>query len=339
MRLMIRNMLLFLMIYILLISAINAQENKGQNVPPHQTEGPSVTSPSTNEPKRPQNEVSPSSSSGRVAFYVSLANLFDSNIHQDEEGRNSYGVVPGLGIYYRNHPDKPSLEMNYEVAFHSYTNTDRWDRVSHNFRTSYEHRLTRRWRSETTGQISIKGSSEERELTNQYILEQELEYRFTPNNRFGAFGAYRLKRYSDDPGRNSINPYIGGRFQQRLSGNRSWEVLYRYDHNRSQSPRSRYIRWTYGAEFSTPVFSRNNLLTIEARYRPQLYARQIRVNRERVPRRDQRWILDVSWQRPAWRDVQMALNYRFEKRNSNDPDRRFNEHIMGVTFTYRWWWK
>ncbi|MCA1592354.1 MAG: hypothetical protein LC754_06835 [Acidobacteria bacterium] len=41
--------------------------------------------------------------------------------------------------------------------------------------------------------------------------------------------------------------------------------------------------------------------------------------------------------RPLRGDVRMGLNYRYETRNSNDPDKRFNAHVIGVTFGFKWW--
>jgi hypothetical protein len=190
--------------------------------------------------------------------------------------------------------------------------------------------------------MTIRGSSEDRELNNQYVLGQELELRPSRVQRFKLFAAYRLKRYPlGNSDRNAIDPYVGGSFEQRL-GQRSLEFSYRYDKNRSWSERQRYVRWTYGAEFKTPFLRRDNLLTIEAKYRPQLYARNVKIEVDngpnfREPRRDRRWIFDVSWQRPLNDKLLMGLMYRFEARRSNDLDKNFNSHLGGVTLTYRWW--
>ncbi len=202
---------------------------------------------------------------------------------------------------------------------------------------SFEQKLARQWRAETSGEVALKGSSEEREVANQYSIRQQLEFRLNPAYRFQAFAAYRVKRYSDDAGRNAIDPYVGGRFEQRFNGGRSWNINYRYDKNRSQDPRRRYIRWTYGAEFVTPVINRQNLLSLEVKYRPQLYARLVRVDGKRVPRRDQRWLVSADWERALKDDLRLTLSYRFERRASNDPDKKFNEHLLGLTFNFKWW--
>ena len=98
------------------------------------------------------------------------------------------------------------------------------------------------------------------------------------------------------------------------------------------------MRRTYGAHFTTPLFRKlQDLLTLDVRYAPRLYARQIKVDGVRVPRRDRRWVADVLYERPLRRDVRMGLNYRYETRSSNDPEKNFNSHLFGVTFAFDWW--
>lgn len=275
----------------------------------------------------------------RVWITMALSAAFDSNIEDDRRGTNSFGLVPSLGVHFQNDAEKPSFEADYEVALHRYTNSSKYDRISQNLTASYRLQLSRRLQLRTTGEISLKGSSEDRDVNNQYILEEQLQYRINPNNRLRLFGAYRLKRYPlDDIGKNAIDPYIGARFDQKLKGGRGWELFYRYDKNRSQDPKDRYVRWTYGVQFTTPLFrERQDLLTLDVRYAPRLYARQVKVDGVRVPKRDQRWTFDILYERPLSRDVRLGLNYRFETRKSNDPDKNFNSHLFGVTFAFTWW--
>lgn len=293
-------------------------------------------------PKQTQTAEAGAGPRRRLWFYASVSSIFDSNIDHDAEDVRSFGLVPSVGVHFQNSLEKPALQLDYETGFHSYTNSSRWDRVSHKARASFERRLRPWLASETVGEVTIKGSSEDRELSNQYVLGQEFELRAGGGRRFKAFGAYRLKRYGDDPGRNAIDPYVGGAFAQRLAGGRSLELSYRYDKNRSQGARNRYVRWTYGAEFRTPFARPDALLTIEARYRPQLYARTVEVEDEDgddrdVPRRDRRLVVGATWQRPLNDNLTLGLGYRYEARRSNDPDKNFNSHLAGATFTYRWW--
>ena len=203
----------------------------------------------------------------RFWLSASLSTVFDSNVEHDERRLRSFGLVPSLGFHFRDNPEKPSFEAEYEVGFHRYTRTDSFDRVSHYFTGAYRRRLPGRLSTRTTAEVSLKGSSEDRDVNNQYSLEQQLQYRLTPTARLSAFAAYRVKRYPViDAGKNAIDPYVGGRVAQELKGGREWQFTYRYDKNRSRDAKDRYVRRTFEAQFSTPLFrSRRDLLTVEAR--------------------------------------------------------------------------
>jgi hypothetical protein len=275
----------------------------------------------------------------RFWFFGSLSTVFDSNVEHDERRLRSFGLVPSFGVHFQDNAEKPSFEAEYEVGLHRYTHTNSFDRVSQFFTAAYRRRLPGRFSSRTTGEVSLKGSSEDRDVNNQYSLEQQFQYRLMPSVRLSAFAAYRLKRYPFiDAGKNASDPYVGGRFAQELKGGREWQLTYRYDKNRSQDPKDRYVRWTYEAQFSTPLFrSRRDLLTVEARYSPRLYARQIKVDGVRVPRKDRRWVFEAEYERPLSRDVRLGLDYRYETRDSNDPEKRFDSHVVGVSFGFDWW--
>lgn len=275
----------------------------------------------------------------RFWLFSSLSTVFDSNVEHDERRLRSFGLVPSFGFHFQNDAEKPSFEAEYEVGFHRYTRTDSFDRVSHYLTSSYRKKLPGRFSSRTTAEVSLKGSSEDRDVNNQYSLEQQFQYRLTPTARLSAFAAYRIKRYPlVDAGKNAIDPYVGGKFQHELKGGREWELSYRYDKNRSQDPKDRYVRWTYEAQFSTPLSrARRDLLTLEARYSPRLYARQIKVDGERVARKDKRWVFEFDYERPLARDVRLGLGYKYETRGSNDPDKKFDAHVLGLTFGFDWW--
>ena len=272
----------------------------------------------------------------RFWFSATLAASFDSNIDHEPRGVRSFGVVPSLGLHLQNSAENPSFEMHYEIAAHQYTNSQEWDRVSQNLEVSYRKHLFGRWSARTEGELTLKGSSEDRELNNQYALRQQLEYRFNEWSRLQLVAAYRLKRDPEDSGSDSIDPYAGVRFIQKLRGARRLAVSYRYDKNRSRDPRSRYIRWAYDADFSTPVVSRRNRLSFAVTYKPRLYARTVKLESGRVPRFDKRWIFETQFERMLRSNLQLVAVYRFESRDSNDPDKDFRSQQAGFALTYRW---
>jgi uncharacterized low-complexity protein len=276
----------------------------------------------------------------RVWIFGSLSSFFDTNILHDEQSINSFGLVPSVGFHFQDDAENPSFVTEYEAGLHRYTGTNEFDRVSHYFNAEYKRQLVGRLSARTTGEVSLKGSSEDRDINNQYSLEQQLQLRLNSTSRLSAFASYRIKRYPlVDVAKNAIDPYLGGKFQQRLGGGREWQLSYRYDKNRSQGEKDRYVRRTFEAQYSTPLFrAKHDLLTVEARYSPRRYSRLIKdINDVRVPRLDRRWVFEAGYERPLKDSVQLRLKYQFEKRNSNDPDKPFNAHLFGVTFGFKWW--
>jgi len=273
---------------------------------------------------------------------MSLASVFDTNITHDERQVGSFGLVPSFGFHFRDNAERPSFEADYEVALHRYTNTDEFDRLSHNLTAVYRRQVAKRFYSKTTTEMSLKGSSEDRDINNNYILEQQLQYRLPFNTRVAGFAAYRLKRYPlVEQDSNAIDSYVGAKVEQRLSGERRVELTYRYDHNRAWDPRNNYIRRTYTLEFETPLsLRRRDSLGAEFRYSPRDYQnRTTRVNGVRVPRHDDRWVFDVTYTRLLHPDLSMVVFYQYEKRNSNDIDKRFTSNVFGLTFTFdKWDW-
>jgi len=271
----------------------------------------------------------------RLWFSATLATSFDTNIDHDPQGVSSFGLIPSLALHFQNSVEKPSFEIEYEVAAHNYTNSQEWDRVSHNLVMSYRKGLFGGWSTRTETEITLKGSSEDRELNNQYVLRQQLEYRVNENSRLQLVGAYRIKRDPLDSGSNSIDPYAGVRFIQKIAGDKRLALSYRYDKNRSWEPRNRYIRWAYKTEFSTPVLDRRSRLSFDFTYKPRLYGRTVKVDGERVPRRDGRWIFETQFERVLRSNLLMVFVYRFERRDSNDPDKDFKSNQAGFALTYR----
>ena len=273
---------------------------------------------------------------------MSLASVFDTNITHDEQQISSFGLVPSVGFHFRDNVERPSFEADYEVALHRYNHTDEFDRLSQNLTAVYRKQLAKRVYSKTTTEISLKGSSEDQEVNNNYIFEEQLQYRFPFNIRVAGFAAYRLKRYPFiDQDSNSIDSYLGGKVEQRFRGDRRVEFTYRYDHNRAWDPRNNYIRRTYSLEFQTPLsIVRRDSVSAEFRYSPRDYQnRTTRVNGIRVPRHDDRWVFDVTYTRFIRPDLSMALFYQYEKRNSNDIDKLFTSNVFGLTFTFdKWDW-
>jgi hypothetical protein len=299
------------------------------------TQGDTSTStPLEQQPELPRPPIGPARK--RLEPYLSLTSVSDTNIDHNTLGVNSAGGVLGVGVVYRNNPLDPTVEVNAEVAGHSYTNTSRWDRFSQKLDASWEHDLPGRWRFDTGGEISLKGSSEDRELSDQYVIIPRIAYRITSQTRVRMYGALRARRYDEDRDRNAFNRYIGVEFTERARPDRRWEVDLRYEVNETESSRQHYVRWTFGTGYSFLVADADRV-DVEARYRMQRYPfRLVEVDDVDVERRDHRWIPRISWTRPLRSNLDLRVGYTLETRTSNDLDREFTAHLFTAAVIRRW---
>ncbi|MEO8348178.1 MAG: hypothetical protein ABI610_04650 [Acidobacteriota bacterium] len=277
---------------------------------------------------------SPTPSARPLTFHFNNFYLYDSNInHSGDDPRETRGAVFGLQALYRTPADRPELELSYEIARHFHT-AEEWDRVSHNFRADWERRVSRDWAIETVGEVSLKGSTEDRDISDQYVFSPRVEYRVDRQNRLRGYAAYRIRKFEGDPDRDARNHYFGAEYAYRSGGVRRLDVGLRYEENRAEAERHRYTRWTYYAQFTTPV-TRRDRLDIEARYRPRRYQFRTIDHDDNVLRYDKNWILSSALIHTflAAR-LDLSLEYRFETRSSNDAGKNFNEHSVGLGLGY-----
>ncbi|MBK5296441.1 MAG: hypothetical protein JJE40_04720 [Vicinamibacteria bacterium] len=294
-------------------------------------------SPQRAQPVRP---APPASSAAqppsRFTPFTLASTAFDTNINHNQEDLDAYGMTLGAGVLFRNDPRKPTLELQYQAGFHRYANTNQWDRLSHFARAAWERRLSRRVAFEAVGEGSIKGSTEDRELSNQLSLSPRIEYRITSAWRVRAFGAWRLKRYPDGADRNATNRYGGLELARRGPGIR-WSTGGRYEVNAAESSRQRYLRWTWFGDLSTPI-GRWNRLEVEMRYRRQRYPfRLVDVKGgPDVPRFDVRIEPEITWVHLIDADLEVRAGYAFSGRDSNDPRRDYRSHQVIASVLQRW---
>lgn len=280
----------------------------------------------------PESDGESSSVGNRIHVQMRISNFYNSNIDHDEVNLRSYGVVPSLRLRFQDQSVDPVLTLDYGTANHSYTNTDRWDRLSHTARGEYSPELTDRLRTETVAEVSLKGSSEDRDLSDQYLLTQQVEYRATQSNRLQFYGTLRWKRFADNSQSNTFKPHVGVRLENRFAGNRRWELGVRYEVNRAQTSTRNYTRWTVDTEARFPVFGPSGRIEFGLKFRQKNYDERFVV--EDVRRLDRRWIADATWRHSLGQGLFLELEYQFETRDSNDPDKIFGAHLVGFALTY-----
>jgi hypothetical protein len=264
------------------------------------------------------------------SFFVSATGVYDSNINHDEQPVRDYGSIFGVGTRF----ETDAVEIEYELASHRYRNTNHWDRISHNLTSSYQQKFSRKFSIEAFGEIALKGSSEDRELGDQYIFEPRLHYRISPSSRLRLYAAYRLRRYDVNPQRDANNQFAGLELRKHL-GRAIFDLGYRWEKNRAAGPRYTYDRQTYSAQFYTPFAGGLHRLGMELRYRPQQYSHRFVDNHAANGlRRDARWIYSLNSSFSLGRSLELLPEYRFERRSSNDPGKKFDAHVAYLGLRY-----
>jgi hypothetical protein len=277
----------------------------------------------------------PDESAGRWTAQLSVLNMFDGNINHDPAPIRSYGFVPGASFGYESSAE-PRLVAGYDIAANQFTGTNEWDRISHGLHAVVNARLGRKWRFEGGGDATWKGSSDDRELSNEYGVSGRASYRLLATTRLIAIGTLRYKDYPDDPETSGPAPYVGGKIDQRLPGARRLVFGYKYEERRSRLERNQYWRNGYSVEFTTPFLRREGRLTVGAVVKTQTYRRLIKVGSQREPRHDLRSSIDVGYEYPLANRVLVQWLGGFEARRSNDPDKRFVAPVFGMNVAYRW---
>jgi hypothetical protein len=278
----------------------------------------------------------PAVAGSRWSLEAGQWSVYDSNIDHVNPPRSDYGVVfMGAGAW-QNRVSKPTLALRYEGALHRYTHSTKWNRFSQRAEADFEKRISKRWITETRAEISLKGSSEDRELSNQYSILQMLDYRIVRGLELRLFGLARLKRYpAPDQGREATNAYAGPALRARLGGARL-ELSTRYEYNAARDQRRDYERWVHAVGLLAP-FGRSDALDLGVKFYDQQYPFRVVDDgaAQGQLRKDQRLVVSASWMHRFREDLGLELAYKLDGRRSNELDKGYDEHQAAVSFVYR----
>ncbi len=269
-----------------------------------------------------------------VDLQLFTSGVFDSNIDNDADAQNAFGVIAGGTVALRERTPRPRFTAAYTLLGHSYTNTDRWDRVGHDMRAA----LVQRWnggRLELGGRASLQGTTVDRELADQYSALTRVDVRLARFFWFQGSGAYRRKHY-EDTNSDADAPYVGAELRYGSLRRGRWEAGIQQDWNDAESPLRSWRRTTYRMEYRTPVATWARLRLAGYHRRQRYTERFVTVDGAPVPRRDRRWTAVAAWDFFLGRRWQVDLDYAFDTRDSNEPARDFDGHRVGLTTRFRW---
>jgi len=271
------------------------------------------------------------------AVYTGLSNVYDTNLDHSQPGLEAYGVLVGLGGWYRYRSSGTTVAAQYDGVFRNYTGTTIWNRPGHDASLSINHRMGPHWAAGAAAEALINGSAEDRVLRNEYSVQPQLEYRFNRSNRLLLYGEYLVKRYpSPLASQNAVDPRAGVRFRQLLGAGRTWGVGGRYDYNRADTTRYRFKGWAVTGDVASPLWA-GARVSSSVRYRVRRYtSRLVELGTTKVLRRDDDWVATITWGQMLARSWEVVLSYQYETYQSNDSRREFLDHSVGLTFN-RWW--
>jgi hypothetical protein len=272
----------------------------------------------------------------RWTFFTGLTSLADTNIDNRTEGSPDVGVIPSVGVNYRHRGKRTSFTGSYTAAFHSYSRSEQWNRTSHNLNGWLEPRWKGRVRSATGVEIAIKGTNEDRDLSDRYSLTQRFRLRTTDGGYLRLTAGYRLKHYDDQPANDEKNPHVGLDYRQRLGSGAQWGLGYRVEENFSDSDSRVYRRDTASADLTVPLSAEAFIGLGLRRYDQHYPHRMVLVDGAEVPRADERWLGSVSLNRRFFASLGFAFEYQYAARFSNDPERESDGHSVGVSLIRFW---
>ena len=259
--------------------------------------------------------------------YIVTWGVRDTNIDRDQNKIHSTGFVYGAGLEYRSDGDKPLFEATYEIAKHSYSNFDEFDRVSHELTGIYHHKFSDLWRADMLVELSSKGSSEDRDVNDTLSLQPRFEYRISDDDRLKLRGNYRWRTPPDDRNGKNQNRYAEFIYEKKLPNNNSVAAGVRYEINRAASDVNHFDRVSYSIEWEAEPTPRDQL-SIELKFRDREYT--VREVTKGVKRQDDSFVVSADWEHFFNDKLSLLLDYRMETRRSNDDGASFVQHVLGV---------
>lgn len=269
-----------------------------------------------------------------------VSNIFESNIDHDPEAIPSVGLVPALHLRVQDRPEKERLTLDYVLARHSYSNTERWDRTSHQVRVAYEHEVLDGLASLSEAELSLRGSSEDRDLANQIQFVQGVEWALSRAIRAQAYGTLRYKTVPGDPEGQAFKPNAGVALQRRWASGARIEIGSRYELNLEPLERGDYRRLRLEGDVRIPMPGRESRIELDASWRIRRYLVRLAEDAEGDAidafRVDRKWTAGITWQRDLLNHVGVVAGVEVEQRTSNDAEKHYTatSALLGVEYRF-----
>jgi hypothetical protein len=274
---------------------------------------------------------------GRLNVELGVASLYDTNIEHREDGVAAFGVVTSGDLQYRSRWRELSYWLEGGLALHSYTATERYDRLSKVASARAELPLARALRAGMLVQLALAGTSEDRVVNDQLAISPRVVHTFGAGGLARLYAALRFRR-SQDGEHMGTNRYLA-LYLRSADGDRPYaDLTARYEVNRPDLDVNRFDRWLGEIGYSVPVDDATRL-GLDLQVSTRRYDRRPLDEELDAPpgtvRRDVRWSPGITLTREI-SDLTLGLEYEFDTRTSNDPDKSFRSHSLRLETAYRW---
>jgi hypothetical protein len=264
-----------------------------------------------------------------------VSGVFDSNIDRDPVPRRSYGTVARLAAGLQSARARPFLTVRYDFALNRFSNTDEWNRATHDVSVEVAPSL-RAFRLRLGATLRIGSWTEDRERADQIILRPQIEYRPAPAHVLSLYAMHSARRIDlGVESRRDTFLLAGIGYYLWWRGGGLW-VTGRYEGNQSEFAGSRYGGWTGSGWIRIPLPA-SHRLELETAYNRRRYDRSFVDPAGTLARADQRWTSGVSLIRelhgPVW---EVGLEYAFEDNRSNDTYAVYRARRVEATVRRRW---
>lgn len=265
---------------------------------------------------------------GRLGLEFWTSGIFDSNVDHDEADLDSYGATMAARARFRTR----RFNLQYHGGVDRFTETVRWNRVTHRLGAEMRQRITSKWRANALVELSAGQSSEDREpLGAQYMLAPELEYRVDEAHRVTVYGRYIVRRFGGSEVRQEQTRQGGGELRRDAGGRQSWTLRYRYEVTDAPTVRNSYTRHAAIVNYRVRATRQDDLL-LGLSFRPRRFPhRVLRLDAGDELRRDDRWTYRVGWGRELSDALRLEATYTVDHQDSNDVRKSFRAHRVALT--------
>lgn len=254
---------------------------------------------------------------------LTLSTVYDTNIEQNGTYLEGPGLIGDVHAQLRTSTRLPLLRIDYFGRIQQFRASKSWNRDTHSVLVSLEKRVGPVG-IEAMGSWQANNQTEDREIADAYFVSPRLSLRLG-DHRLRVYGRHWGRDFEED-GREETIRTVGGDIRLRPFDPIELELGARRENGDSDVARSRFVRTSFSARWSTRLGERATLV-LEAERRVRTYPeRWVELDGMNEPTRDLRWIPSAFLSLGSSPGAEVRLGYEYQVRSSNDLRREYDAH-------------